>query len=283
MAPLVECEIFAQEIPANGQATRLLYAQKDSKMTKIELKNACGKKSHLAIRGFMLVVLAVIPAVSADAHHAAAYQQIGFGPSPDNVYNYVSCSAYTMACRTSPSNVDMPIRFLFAGEANVNKVKYHLDGNCPARSPIGFAGFPALCASGGAKCHWRIDRFITATYYIDQDEGINAAWSCELDRHMRIYAYAGLDYNQESGYGKYVVAAVHKDHEPLFPDPPWACAKRYYSAEGEEGWWISRIQAWYPAWTVASGASNWLNFEAAHWSGSHWIQSDGMTTYVTVP
>jgi hypothetical protein len=101
--------------------------------------------------------------------------------------------------------------------------------------------------------------------------------SCELDQHIRVYAESSADRDYDPSFGYYVFGSVHKDDEGV------GCDDLYYSAEGEQGWWDSRLSG-ISGWSNSAGTSYWYNYESARWGdGSHWIQSYGYTSYTDVP
>ncbi len=168
------------------------------------------------------------------------------------------------------SNVDWPIRYLFAADAEVDKVKNTIDG-C--------GGDPTINPCLGdhvvheAKFRGRENGY----WYWDGDGGRKQGLSCQLDQHIRVYALSSTDRNWDPELGYYILGSVHKDYEG------GECDDLFYSAEGEQGWWDTRI-AGISGWTVHANISYWSNFENARWADStHWVHSDGLTTYVDVP
>ncbi len=88
------------------------------------------------------------------------------------------------------------------------------------------------------------------------------------------------DQNYSPSLGFYILGSVHLYYEWLGDT---YCRSKYYSTEATQAWFDARARA-VPGWTVASNVSNWLNYEAARWADStHYVESDGYTTYVTVP
>lgn len=76
---------------------------------------------------------------------------------------------------------------------------------------------------------------------------------------------------------------MHKDYE----GGSGGSCTTYYSAEGEEGWWVQRMLNALPSWTQQSNSYWWDNPDAGHWDLTdgklHWTQSNGYASYVWVP
>src|SRR5690606_23302053 len=104
--------------------------------------------------------------------------------------------------------VDWPIRFMFHRDVGFSKdwLKAQLNGDC---SDIGASLAPDLCGSGSEMYHWTRNG---GFYEEDEDDGIKGEFWCQADYHMRIYTGG----HSLGDVGFYMVAAVHKDHEP-----PW--------------------------------------------------------------
>lgn len=199
----------------------------------------------------------------AEAWTASSLTTVGAGTG-DIWYNYDFVST-----SVSASNVDWPVRYLFKGNAEVDMVKNTIDG-CGGDPSI----FPCLGGSGSQK---KFYGRTSGSWYWDEDGGKKMGASCELDQHIRVYAIYPADRNYDPAIGYYVLASVHKDYEGP------SCTDVYYSAEGEQGWWDSR-SAGISGWSTTSNNYWWNNYESARWGDtSHWIQSDGYSTYVTLP
>jgi len=197
-----------------------------------------------------------------------------YGPNGDGFWNFDFRSESAVY-----NNVDWPIRFLFRQNAEIDKVKNALKG---CVSPI---YFPSACSSGSENHLLFNDNGYDQW---DGDGGIKEANSCSAGaQHMRLYANPAnvypYDRNWNSTWGYYLMASVHKDYEG---GSTYSCTT-YYSAEGEEGWWIQRIQNNLTSWSLVSNGQNWINADAGHWDTVggklHWTQSNGYGSYVWVP
>lgn len=220
----------------------------------------------LVVTGFVAAGLSPLAGErSARAWTASNLQQVSAG-SEDWWYNYDFSSRSVYA-----ANVDWPIRWLFAGYAEVDYVKDRIDG-CGGDPSM----TPCLGTSGSRKAFFGVD---SGYSYWDQDGGRKAGSSCSADYHIRLYARSDADQNYSPVLGFYVLASAHLDVEWL--GGSW-CDNRYYSTEATQAWFDARARA-VPGWTVASNVSNWLNYEPTRWADSaHFVESDGYATYVTV-
>ncbi len=123
-------------------------------------------------------------------------------------------------------------------------------------------------------------RWFTPTW--KTDGGIKSDYNCWYDDHLRLYALADRDYSPILGY--YVLGTNHLDREN------GSCADTYWSEEVDEAWWRDRITNHLSGygWVVHADASNWLNHESYHDAAppgepDHYVESNGLTTYVDVP
>lgn len=214
----------------------------------------------------MLTLSLLIPGQSL-AWTASNLQQVSAG-SEDWWYNYDFTSTSVYA-----ANVDWPLRYLFAGYAEVDYAKGRIDG-CGGDQSL----TPCLGSSGGAKYFFGVD---SGTLYWDQDGGIKSGLHCMTDYHLRVYARPGVDQNYSPVLGWYILGSVHTDVEKI--SFPWGCENKYFSTEDTQSWFDARARA-VPGWTVASNVSDWLNYEPMRWADStHFVESGGYATYVTVP
>jgi hypothetical protein len=180
----------------------------------------------------------------------------------------------------SSNNVDWPMRFLFFNNAEIDKVKDALDG---CHSPY----IPAqTCNNGGGENAAFNDNLILQW---DSDGGKKQTNTCSSSgaQHMRFYANPvdvyPYDRNYNTAWGYYIFAAVHKDYE----GGSGGSCTTYYSAEGEEGWWVQRMLDYLPGWSQQSNSYYWYNYDGGHWDlyggNYHWTQSNGYASYVSVP
>jgi hypothetical protein len=211
----------------------------------------------------MLVSLSSASHATAWTATATSFGWVSAGSSDQWLnYDFQDDTAHTA------SNVDWPVRFLFDTNAEVDKVKDTIDG-CHSVYLS-----PQLCDSASAKAFYGKENNVV---YWDYDSGRKGGLHCQLDMHMRVYAVFPADRNYDPNLGYYVLATVHKDLEN------GSCQVQYYSAEGEQSWWDTRISA-IPGWTDHANISYWYNYEPAHWADAqHWVQSDGYTSYIDVP
>ncbi|MFN0093802.1 MAG: hypothetical protein ACKVVT_03360 [Dehalococcoidia bacterium] len=211
------------------------------------------------------------PSRQAVAQNTTVLAWIG-APGQDGFYNF----DFKSQSATS-NNVDWPMRFLFRDNANINKIKNAIDG-CGGDPTIS----PTTCSSGGAQYHRFQDYPNSAEW--DGDGGKKQSNHCTNGaQHMRLYARSSTDKNHNSEWGYYVFASVHKDWE----GGSGGSCTQYFSAEGEEGWWVLRILNNLPAWTVHSNSYWWSNPDSGHWDTyqghQHWTESNGWAAYVWVP
>lgn len=197
-------------------------------------------------------------------------------PEGDGFYNF-DFRGYD---ETDNTEVDWPARFLFRQNAEIDKVKNALDG-CGGDPTIS----PQVCNGGSAK-HFI---FWDAGYSLwDDDGGKKQSNSCTSgSQHIRLYAnpanVSPYDRNWNSVWGYYIFGTVHKDYE----GGSGGSCTTFYSAEGEEGWWVQRILDNLGSWSQQSNSYNWFNGDAGHWDLEdgywHWTQSNGWAGYVWVP
>ena len=175
--------------------------------------------------------------------------------------------------------MDWSMRFVFGDNAEIDKVKDHLDGegNDPSISP-------ELDDSGSSKDAWVYDGINQTDDYWDSDGGIKEGNNCDYDRHMRFYAQSGEDRNYNSTWEYYIVASLH------YEDHGWNCEDKFWSWELDEDWWIDRIED-----NLTGSPYNWtIDEEDIYWNagisgiqdiggGNHSYSSDDYGPYVEVP
>jgi hypothetical protein len=234
----------------------------------------------IALLSLGYVVLAIVQAGSTPrSAHAQTTSVLGFLTAPwmqgDGFYNF-DFRSYS----ASSTNVDWPMRFLFRYNAEIDNVKNAIDG-CGGDPSIS----PTTCNSGSAQHHLFNDNGYNLW---DDDGGKKQSNSCSSGaQHMRLYANPDsvwpYDRNYNDTWGFYIFASVHKD----FEGGSGGSCTTYYSAEGEEGWWVQRMLDGLPDWYQESNSYYWSNpDDSGHWdlvNGAwHWTQSNGWASYVWV-
>jgi hypothetical protein len=178
----------------------------------------------------------------------------------------------------SSAAVDVPMRFVFANNAEIDLVKNRLDG-CGGDPNIS----PTQCAYGGSMYQRLSDQAPSGNgngTWWDSDKGIKHGYFCDYDNHMRLYARPSYDRMYSYSLSYYIVASVHLDFEF-----PYGCTNHYFAEEIEEQWWVNRINShlWQYGWWANYGTSNWSNYEFGRWmDNTHYIQSDGYATQVNI-
>lgn len=218
--------------------------------------------SLLYLAGGLVQSLATPTPATANSTNNLTTISLGYS---DYIFNWDSLDG-----STSSKKVDWPVRFIFWDDANINRVKDRLDG-CGGDPSLS----PQVCSSSSTK-YFRFNDGPETQYFeeVDWDGGKKQGVSCDYDQHIRVYAYdlTGRNYNASLGF--YVMGTVHKDLEG------GGCENSYYSAEGEEGWWVTRAGQ-ISGWSVTSGPYL-SNYESGRWDTNHWIQSDGYSRKVRV-
>jgi hypothetical protein len=172
----------------------------------------------------------------------------------------------------SRTNADWPIDFLFYGNASINKVKKKL------RPWLGWKGSSQYAkVNNGTGWVWDSDKGIKTQ--LCPIKGQTAA-------HMRIYAPPTTDTLWNRGWGYYVIASSHFDHQEC-----WSGAKFGWS-ENTEHWIASRARdAWgedavdedYLELTNAIyGVSTKTGDQVPYADGNHIWFNDGLATIVDV-
>lgn len=232
----------------------------------------------VAYLGFLVAILAAdgrttkANTVPSNVHHFITL------PGGDQVYNW---DYRTKTARRD--RVDWGMRFIFADNATINKVKDRIDGvnNDPSISP-------PLNAIWASTKYARIYDNDYPDEDWDGDQGkkneVNCGWNWG---HARFYANGPGDYNQNPTLGHYIVATIHRDRESS-----WSCDNEYRSKESDEQNWIDRIEdnletAPYN-WSFGSSV-NWknatptTNISAPVSDSTHLYESDGIGWIVNVP
>lgn len=258
------------------------------KNDKTPLRSRLGRITTSA-RG---VGVAAVVAVAAGAYLVLGFAQLASSAQPAHANTTTTLTWITAPgsdgfwnfdfrnTSVNANDVDWPLRFLFRQNAEIDKVKDALGG---CASPI---YLPFVCVTSGSQNHLQFND--NGYLQWDEDGGIKQGNTCAAvgSQHMRIYANPAnvfpYDRNMNGTWGYYVFASVHKDYE----GGSGGFCTQYFSAEGEEGWWIQRMLDNLP-WTQQSNSYNWVNADAGHWDlvGGHWhwTQSNGLAGYVFVP
>ncbi|MEB3860182.1 MAG: hypothetical protein LRS43_03110 [Desulfurococcales archaeon] len=188
----------------------------------------------------------------------------------DKFYNY------DFVCKDpgcdSPNKVDWPINILFWNNAEVNKIKSNYWG----LEPCWLTAIPRhLKMDDGFGWFWDSD---CGTKLFDEPLRIRlcSISADEVHYHMRLYADPEKDYNYNSGWGKYVLAAAHIDDGEGLED--WAGFSEL--AEDYVAYWGRAL-----GWAVAEDWANFYNNESCRRDdgGSHIWYNNGYATAVKVP
>ena len=237
----------------------------------------------------LLVSLAMAYLVFMVATLAADGRTTSANLVPQNVHHFITLPGgdivYNWDYRvktTSRDKVDWAMRFIFADNATINKVKNRIDGvsNDPSISPL-------LPTSGTVKfAHITDNNYPNEDW--DKDSGKKNAVDCGWNwGHARFYANGPSDYNQNPTLGHYIVATIHRDNESL-----WGCDNQYISTEDEEEDWVNRIEdnlLVSPYNWSFNGTVNWQNamsntdISYPDSDDSHLYQSNGTGRIVNVP
>lgn len=184
------------------------------------------------------------------------------------------------------TNVDWPVRYLWKGNAEIDKVKDRIDG-CGGDPTL----FDQRCSSGGPIS---LHMVVTGPGdFYDSDNGKKAGNSCSWDQHMRLYADPGQDRNYNQTWGFYIVSTSHRDYEWL--GTSWFCSNTYTSTEGNttypdesEYYWNTRIiyinTFVSDDYGILTNSQYLANPETYRWAdGSHLVESNGYGSIITVP
>jgi hypothetical protein len=178
------------------------------------------------------------------------------------------------------SSVDWPLRFILYGSAEVDYVKYRLDG-CNGDPTIS----PQLCnatATGPMQFHNgdNIDNGGQGSWVgTDTDSGIKQTVGCSWYYHMRVYARSDTDHNYNPDYSFYVFMTVHQDYETVWPG---CFPNKYRSYETHEDHFVWRAQQ-VPGWVAYPDLSYQYNYEPnREWSSNAFVESDGYVSYIYV-
>ena len=175
----------------------------------------------------------------------------------DRFYNYDFNSSNDL----TPSNVDWGISLVFWNNAEVDKIKNTL--NSPYNA-VGGAKYGRVNDGGGG---------IT-----DSDSGrktIKCPVYGQHAKHYRLYAPSSTDRLYNTGWGYYVLASTHMDHEECSTDKYFGDAER---TEDDVAY-----QARRHGWQTLQDYANFYNYEPVRQQGDHGWNSDGRATYIRVP
>ena len=208
---------------------------------------------------------------------------------PQNVHNFIQLpggdTVFNWDYRSQSNvrtNVDWGMRFIFSGNATVNKVKHRTDGkgNDPSISP-------QLGVIGSSKFAHIDDNDY---YEWDSDRGKKNNNHCGWNwGHARFYSTGPNDYNYNPTLGNYIISTIHADWEEGGDEE---CVQQFRSKESDEQKWKDRIED-----HLINDTYNWSFGNSINWQNAmsttdisgytsneeHNYQSDGTGQIVNVP